>query len=146
MKTVRLSHVYDHPPQAVWDVATDFDCLKEAMRGLITFKGMPSGTIHKGQVINVEVSMFGLLPYQPYRMELVELDPVARHFKSDEQGMGVDHWQHSLRVLPHARGAELVDEIEIEAGWRTSVVCAWARYMYKRRHKPRLEMLARHSS
>ena len=146
MKTVRLSHIYDHPPQTVWGGATDLECLQEAMRGLITFKGLPSGAIHQGQILEVEVSMFGVLPYQPYRMELLEVDAEAHYVTSNEQGMGVEHWQHSLRILPHERGAELIDEIEIEAGWRTSVVCAWARFMYKRRHKPRLAMLARQSS
>lgn len=145
MKTVRLSHVYHNPPQKVWEVATRIDCLQEGMRGLVTFKGMPDGAIYKGQVLDVEVSLFGLLPYQPYRMELLECDPNSYHFISNEVGMGVKHWQHSLWVRPHPHGAELIDEIEIDAGWRTSLVCAWARYMYKRRHKPRLAMLADHS-
>ncbi|MGH1578364.1 SRPBCC family protein [Planktotalea sp.] len=143
MKTVRLSHVYEHPPEKVWAVATDIDCLKEAVRGLLTFTGLPSGAIHKGQVLDVEVSLFGILPAQPYRMEVVDFDPIAMHFTSSEKGMGVKHWIHRLQVQPHALGAELIDEIDIEAGWRTPIIAAWARYMYKRRHKPRLRMLAR---
>lgn len=145
MRTVRLSHIYDHAPADVWRVATDLDCLKEAVRGLLKFEGMPSGAIHKGQVLDVTVSMFGILPAQPYRMELIEFDNVTHKFVSREEGMGVEHWQHSLRVVPHVRGAELIDEIEIEAGWRTGLIAAWARYMYKRRHGPRLTMLARHA-
>ncbi|MGB7316829.1 MAG: SRPBCC family protein [Planktotalea sp.] len=146
MKTVRLSHVYEHSPQAVWSVATDFDCLQEAVRGLLVFEGMPKGSLHQGQVIDVNVSMFGVLPAQPYHMELAEFDAAEMRFVSKERGMGVEHWHHRLSVVPHAQGAELIDEIEIEAGWRTPMIAAWARYMYKRRHKPRLAMLARQSS
>lgn len=142
MKTVRLRHVYAHPPEQVWRVATDLDCLKEAVKGLLSFEGLPSGAIHKGQVIDVKVSMFGILPAQPYRMTLTEFDDAGFMFVSQEQGMGVERWQHTLRVLPQAQGAELIDEIEIEAGWRTPMIAAWARFMYKRRHQPRLRMLA----
>lgn len=143
MRTVHLSHIYAHPPYAVWAVATDLDCLKDAVRGLLTFKGMPSGAIEEGQVLDVTVSLFGVLPAQPYRMEILTCDAQKMCFVSREQGMGVEHWQHSLRIVPHADGAELIDEIEIEAGWRTPIIAAWARYMYRRRHKPRLVMLAR---
>lgn len=146
MRVVRLSHVYEHPPQDVWRVATDLDCLKEAVRSLLVFEGMPSGAILEGQVLDVTVSMFGLLPAQPYRMEILEFDTKALRFKSREFGMGVQHWQHSLQVVKHAKGAELIDEVEIEAGWRTPLIAAWARYMYKRRHNPRLKMLAAHSA
>ncbi len=142
MQTVHLSHVYDAEPREVWRVAIDLDCLQEAVQGLLSFEGMPSGAIYAGQVIDVKVSMFGILPAQPYRMELLEFDQDAMRFVSNEQGMGVKHWQHRLWVKPHAKGAELIDEIEIEAGWRTAMIAAWARYMYKRRHKPRLRMLA----
>lgn len=142
MKTVRLSHIYAHPPRDVWRVATDFDCLKEAVRGLLSFEGMPSGKLESGQIVDVKVSMFGILPAQPYRMELIAFDDEGMSFVSDEKGMGVDHWQHSLSIVPHPQGAELIDEIEIEAGWRTGMIAAWARFMYSRRHGPRVRMLA----
>ena len=143
MRLVRLSHIYDHSPEAVWTVAIDLDCLKEAVRGVLVFEGMPSGAITQGQVLDVTVSMFGLLPAQPYRMEVVAFDASALCFQSNEQGMGVQHWLHSLRIVPHVRGAELIDEIEIEVGWCTPLIAAWARFMYKRRHKPCVEMLKR---
>ncbi len=146
MKTIRLSHIYPHSPRQVWQVATDLDCLNEAVPGLLSFEGMPSGAIHKGQVVDVKVSMFSVLPAQPYRMELIAFDDNKMWFNSNEVGMGVTHWQHSLQVLPHAQGAELIDEIEIEAGWRTALIAAWARFMYKQRHVPRLKMLVRQSS
>ncbi|WP_439140797.1 hypothetical protein [Planktotalea sp.] len=146
MKTIRLSHLYDHGPRDVWRVATDLDCLQDAVRGLLAFEGLPRGAIKEGQVIDVKVSLFGLLPAQPYRMEVIAFSEDNMCFTSNEVGMGVRHWQHSLRVVPHARGAELIDVIEIEAGWRTSLIAAWARYMYKRRHKPRQLMLSRPSA
>lgn len=141
MRTVYLSHVYDTSPSAVWRVATDLDCLQRAVRGVLLFEGMPSCAIAQGQIIDVTVSMFGVLPAQPYRMEVIAFDEDTLTFTSREKGMGVEHFQHNLRIVPHPRGAELIDEVEIEAGWRTPMIAAWVRFMYKRRHKPRLEML-----
>ena len=116
------------------------------MRGLLSFEGLPEGSLHGGQVVDVKVSMFGGLPAQPYRMELIAFDPKNLTFTSKEVGMGVKHWQHRLRIVPHANGAELIDENEIEAGWRTGMIAAWARFMYARRHGPRVRMLADHST
>lgn len=143
---VRLRHCYDAPAQKVWDIAIDFDCLVQATHGLIAFKGLPAGKLHKGQVVDVSVSLFGLLPWQPYRMALVEFDPKAMTFLSDEEGVGVRTWRHRVTVQAEGQGAVLFDDIEIDAGWRTPFVALWARYMYRRRHKPRLAMLSRYSS
>lgn len=145
-RRVTLRHVYDARPEQLWAIATDFDCLAEAMRGLVRFEGLPEGGLHQGQVIDVRVSLFGILPAQPYRMELLEYDPEQMCFLSDEKGMGVDRWRHRMLIKASGSGAELIDEIEIDAGWRTGVLAAWARYMYGRRHKPRLAMLARQSA
>ena len=75
MKTVFLSHIYAHSSEDVWRVGTDFGCLQEAVRGLLSFEGLPEGSLHKGQVVDVKVSMFGVLPAQSYRMELIAFDP-----------------------------------------------------------------------
>ena len=116
------------------------------MRGLLSFEGLPEGSLQERQVVDVKVSIFGVLPAQPYRMELIAFDPKNLTFTSNEVGMGVKHWQHRLCIVPHANGAELVDEIEIEAGWRTGMVAAWARIMYAGRHGPRVPMLADQSA
>ena len=143
MKTVTLSHDYDFPPEDVWFVATDLDCLKVAVEGVIAFRGLPGGQIYKGQDITVDVSLFGRLPYQPYRMRVVECDATVFRFRSDEVGAGVRSWRHHLWIEVTQTGCNLHEEIEIDAGLLTPLFRAWARFLYKRRHEPRLRMLAR---
>ena len=63
-RSVHLIHEYAHPAARVWSVVIDLDRLKEVMAGLITFRNLPSGPIRQGQDLKVEVSLFGLLPYQ----------------------------------------------------------------------------------
>jgi hypothetical protein len=39
------------------------------------FEGLPEGSLQERQVVDVKVSMFGVLPAQPYRMEFIAFDP-----------------------------------------------------------------------
>ena len=145
-RTVTLTHDYPHPPAAVWQVATDLDDLAEVCRPLLRFSGLPSGRIRQGQVIEVGVRLFGILPEQPYRMTVVELDDDAMTFRSDENGSGVEYWRHTLSVTADGPGARLTETIEIEAGRATPAFAAWARLLYRRRHPGRLRILDRRAS
>ena len=139
--TIRIEHRYAASPDAVWEVATDFVCFQEAMKGLAVFRGLPEEPLRQGMIIDAEVSLLGLLPWARWTMEVREFDPVGRFFKTHEYGGSVTRWDHHLRVAPSDGGAALIDEIEIEAGAGTWIAARWGRYMYRRRHKPRLRML-----
>ena len=142
MRVVTLSHDYPYPPEMVWNIATDFAALEEVMKGRIAFSGLPEGRTRTGQIIDVGVSLFGVLPEQPYRMEVLECDDEAMVLRSSELGAGVKKWDHTLTVTPLENGARLSDRIEIEAGHLTPLFAAWAKYVYKSRHAPRLRLLA----
>ncbi len=141
-KTIALTHAYEAAPEAVWALATDFDALQTVMEGLVSFEGLPDGRLQRGQHLEVGVSLFGKLPAQPYTMDVIELDDAEMRFKSREAGAGVKSWQHELQVVPVGQGCEIREQITIDAGLLTPLYVAWARYMYKRRHPKRLELLA----
>jgi hypothetical protein len=143
MRTTQLAYNYPYPARKVWDVAIDYDCLAEVMEGLIRFEGLPSGKVQAGQSMTVMVSLFNRLPAQPYHMEVVDFDDTAMRLVSSERGAGVKSWRHSLRVEPTQTGCTLFDTIEIDAGWLTMPFSVWAKFLYKRRHNPRLAILAR---
>lgn len=144
-KTIKLIHHYAAKPIDVWNIAIDFDCLHEVTDGLVSFTGMPKGAIMAGQKINVEVSLFGKLPKQPYYMEVLQCNHEAMTFSSSEHGTGVKSWLHTLSVKPTNTGCQLTEEIVIDAGIFTWLYAIWARYLYKARHQPRLKILARRS-
>jgi len=146
VKTIELIHHYDAPARAVWEVAIDYDCLSEVMEGLVTFEGLPKGRFTAGQSVTVIVSLFGRLPAQPYQMDIVEFDTENMVLTSAEQGAGVKSWRHTWRVHATPTGSQLSDKIEIDAGWATWLFAKWARYIYRRRHAPRLRILARRSA
>lgn len=142
MKTVVLEHKYAAPAEDVWALATDLDALKEIMKGVVTFQGLPSGRVYQGQKITVQVSLFGQLPPQPYFMEVLKCDDDAMILQSSETGAGVKSWRHTLTVEPLPSGSRLRDFIEIEAGWMTPAFALWARFLYRKRHEPRVRILA----
>lgn len=142
MQTVIVVHDYDVPPARLWNLVTDYAALAEVMSGFARFDGLPKGRTYTGQVVEVRTSLFGVLPSQPYRMEVVECDDVAMRLISSERGMGVTRWAHTLQVAPHGGGCRLTDAIEIEAGLATPIYAAWARFIYRARHKPRLRILS----
>lgn len=145
MKTVTLEHFYPADPKDVWELAIDFEALREVSEHMVTFEGLPTGKIYEGQSIDVMTSLFGKLPKQPYHMEVVELDHEKMMFLSSERGSGVKHWQHRLTITPHENGALLTDTIKIHAkiGLLTPLFALWAKHMYEGRHQPRLKILAR---
>lgn len=144
MRTVHLEHHYSAQSARVWAMATDFEALKEVSRRIVTFDGVPKGRTKAGQAFDVRVSLFGFLPWQDYHMEVVELDEANMLIRSSERGAGVKSWSHTMQVSPCPDGGTtLSDTIEIDAGWLTPVFAAWARFLYRARHKPRLDMLER---
>lgn len=138
---VRLSHEYAAPAAKVWDVATDWDCLKQAMRGLVVYEGLPEYAIEEGQKIETRVSLFEIMPAFDYVMEILRHDPAQRVLQSHEYGGAVTRWDHTLTVSETEGGARIDDDILIDAGAMTFLYAAWARFIYRRRHKPRLQML-----
>lgn len=143
MKTVVLQHDYDAIPARVWALATDYDALKIVMKGLVAFEGLPEGRTKTGQQCDVQVSLFGKLPGQPYSMKILECNDDMMVLRSSEKGAGVKSWLHTLTVSETSSGGScLTDRIEIEAGLLTFIFAKWARFLYAARHKPRSALLA----
>lgn len=141
-RSLHLTHDYPYPANAVWHVATDLDHLRAVTEGLLTFHHLPSGALHDGQVLEVEVSLLGCLPYQPYRMVVESLVSAAMSFQSHEHGAGVRVWRHHSQVVPTPPGSRIHERIEIDAGLATPLFVLWAQVMYRARHTPRLRILA----
>ncbi len=140
-RTIHLCNPYPYPAALVWHVATDLDHLKRAVKSKVRFRNLPSGSIYQGQSLNVDVSLFGVLPFQPYQMTVVSFDPDAFRFVSNEKGAGVKAWNHTLQVVDHGDHCEIHEHIEIDAGALTTAFCLWAKILYQGRHGPRLSIL-----
>ena len=141
MRVVTLTHDYPFPASKVWEIATSYSALATVTAGRLRFRDLPQGRTFTGQHMVVQVSLFGLLPWQPYEMTVLSCDDTQRVLRSSERGAGVERWDHTVHVEETATGCRLRDHIEIEAGALTPLFALWARYMYGARHKPRLRLL-----
>ncbi|MEO1686549.1 MAG: SRPBCC family protein [Pseudomonadota bacterium] len=141
--TAVVAVVHDYPVSTdrLWDVVTDYDALAKIMRGWARFRGLPEGRVQAGQGVDAAVSLFGLLPARPWRMEIQHLDPEARRLRSREAGLGARAWIHEIAVDPCPAGARLTDRVTVDAGWRTPVYAVFARAMLRGRHGPRCKAL-----
>lgn len=138
---VHVAHDYPVTAEALWALTKDADALVAMNAAMVKMEGVPPGPFHTGQDITCTVSLFGKLPPQPYRFVFDEVNDAERYFRSTEHGSGVKSWKHLARVEDTATGARLIDEIEIDAGWKTPLVVFWANRLYRARHKPRLRLL-----
>lgn len=142
MRTVKVTHSYDVAAERLWALATDYDALIAIAENMVRFDGLPKGRLEEGQEVKTRVSLFGLLPWQPYVIRVLTSDDANMTMISDENGAGVETWRHTLTVTGDDTSSQLTDEIQIEAGWMTPLVAMWAAIMYRKRHKPRLRLLA----
>jgi hypothetical protein len=136
-----ISHDYAAPAETVYQVAVDYPTLSELSAGLVHYRGLPEGRMTRGDVVDIEVSTFGLLPWSPYQIEVVELDPAAHRFVTHERGAGIKHWHHDMRIVATETGARQTDSLEIDAGAMTPLIAAFAKHMYRKRHGPRQRLL-----
>ncbi len=142
MARLDMSHHYDASAERVWALATDYGSFQEVMAGVVTFDGLPTqGRCKTGDSFAVKVRLFGKMPPQDYRMTVDLCDDAAMTLQSREKGAGVQRWDHTLTVQPDGDGAILRDQIDIEAGWLTPLFRLWGRYVYGKRHQPRVRML-----
>jgi hypothetical protein len=136
---------YDADADAVFASALRFSEMAEAMSGLAVYAGLPAdGTTREGDTICVDVTFWGWFRQKGHRMFIERLDPAARVIQSRETGNGIRRWDHNLSVQPDGAGSCWTDTVVIDAGWRTSVVARFARFVYLRRHRYRKAMSISH--
>lgn len=143
MAYVVVDQLYDNCALKLWKIATDYSALSQLMTGLVRFDGLPSEAVTEGQRLEIEVSLLGLLPTKPYRIDVIECEPEMMIMRTHEHGHGIDLWDHTTAIMKDGDGARWIDFIEIKAGWLTWPASIWARVIYTTRHRRRRRMLRR---
>lgn len=140
---VSVVHRYPATPERLWRVATDFSTLAATSRGMVRYRGLPPGPVREGTVVEWDVSLFGLAPWQPYKVAVVAMDERRLRFETQEMGAGIRRWNHEMQVEADGDGSLLIETIAIEAetAAMTPIARAFAWAMYQRRHPARLRLL-----
>jgi hypothetical protein len=135
-RVVLVASVFDAPTSWVWEAVQRYSTLRFIMRGLIHFSGTMPERIEEGNSLLLRLWFFGLVPGWRHRLSISKVDQDSRTIQSRESGGIVRRWDHQIRVGPTPDGkTEYVDEIVIDAGFLTPVVCLWADFQYRYRHR-----------
>lgn len=143
MQTVIIQNDYPVLAERLWALATDYGALDRVARPVLRFDGLPRGEIEAGHVLTPRRSVFGIMPWRPCRLEVLERDDARMILRSDQTGAGPGCWRHTLAVTPTAEGSRMTDLIEVEAGFLTPLAALWVHYLFAARHGPRAELLER---
>ena len=143
MGLIQVANDYPVDVDALWDISIDLGAMAHTMKGLLRYDGLQHCPATEGMVLNYDVSLFGVLPARPCRVEFVELDRDALRFRTVETGGGLRAWNHVMQIEATTTGSRLIDTVEIEAdvAWQTPIFERFARHVYRRRHAPRLDLL-----
>ena len=145
MGLVNVSNEYDVSAAHLWAVSTDLSNLARTTGGLVAYRNVPERCAEEGEHVAFDVSLFGLLPWQPYEVFIETLDPGSFRFRTRERGAGIRRWDHDMRVEARPGGSALIETIHVEADVAafTPIAERFARHVYRRRHAPRLALLTR---
>jgi hypothetical protein len=144
LRTITVSARYDVSASELWAHVVRYAALEGLMSGPLVRVRCPEGEEQAGHDVRLTFRLFGLMPIGSWRFQVTLRDDAGRRLQSQEQGTGVRSWRHEIAVddAPDG-GSSLTDTITIDAGPLTSLICAFARRDYTRRHRVRKRMLVR---
>ncbi|MCB1337892.1 MAG: hypothetical protein KDK10_10750 [Maritimibacter sp.] len=134
---VTIEARYPRDADTVFAEALNFAELREAMRGLARYDGLPDGVAYEGQSCTVDVTLFGILRNPGHHMHVERLDRAARILQSREHNPSVRRWDHTLSVQPEGTGCLWTDRVVIDADRLAWGTARFARFVYTRRHRHR---------
>jgi len=135
--TITVEATYSSDADTVFAAALNPAEMKEAMRGIAVYEGLPDHDIAEGDTITVDVTMFGFLKTRGHHMYVERLDHAARLIQSREQNSGIRRWDHTLTVEPHGSGCLWRDRVVLDAGLLTFLTARFCSFVYTRRHRTR---------
>ena len=84
--------------------------------------------------------LFGFIPFGTHTIRIVRFDPEG--ISSRESNGHVPVWNHDISLFPTDENhTEYTDKVEIQAGWKTVFVWAWAKLFYAHRQRKWIRML-----
>jgi hypothetical protein len=144
-RTVTRSVILDAPAELVWSAVKTPAAFRFVSRGLVRIVGLAAreSPWREGETVRGLLLIFDLLPVSIHHLTVVRIDEGRRELHSDERGGMIHRWRHIIRVTPiDAVRCRYEDSVEIDAGWMTGIVVAFADWFYGLRQR-RWQVLAR---
>jgi hypothetical protein len=144
--TVEIAAMLDTAPDRVWAEVQRPALLMHVAAPMVRFRPVDPAALPDvwGDGPHVlSMALGGVLPLGRQVIDISRPAPsgAVRFLRDDGSSAQVRRWDHLISVAPERDGTRYVDRVEIEAGWRTPVVAAFARRFYRHRQR-RLRALA----
>lgn len=146
--TVIVSTHFDASADDIWSVATTTRLLHFVAAPMVSFTPVEPATLPQrwedGDYL-CALRLFGFLPFgqQVIGISYPEPEGETRFLRDNGHSASIKKWDHWVSVSPEGDGTRYQDKLEIDAGWQTPVVAAFAKAFYTHRQS-RLRKLAAH--
>jgi len=144
MKTVRKTSVFPAPKERVFHLLQRLDTLQYIAKPYATFTPVhPDQPISwmPGATAAFRFRLFGILPMGLHTIRIERFD-METGVQSREGNRFVPLWDHEIILNAiDASHTEYTDRVNIDAGWRTPFVYAWACCFYAHRQKKWVRLL-----
>lgn len=95
-----------------------------------------------GETYRFRLKLFGVIPLGVHTIQVLTLDRNKFEIITSEGNPFVPVWNHTIELKKiDERRTRYTDEIEIDAGWKTPIVCLWAKMFYAHRQKRWADLL-----
>lgn len=143
--TVSRTVELDAPAESVWRAVRTPKAFLTVTRGLVRFPAVAHRTDEwrEGEQVVGLTWLFGVLPFNRHHLTVTRIDHERMTLTSDEHGGLIRSWVHDIVIEPDgADRCRYTDRVEIDAGWATLPVAAYAWAFYRIRQR-RWRQLAR---
>ena len=144
-KTIRISSRFPAPIDVIWEKLQQVETLQYIAAPYATFKSVGDTPLvwTEGETIQFSLKLFGLFCLGVHSILVKQFVKEKHTIYTTESNKYVPVWNHRIVLKPtyDYLVTEYTDEVEVFAGWKTSIVAAWSRMFYKHRQKKWLALL-----
>jgi hypothetical protein len=136
MNALTLTRTIDlaAPASVVWDAVRTPAAFRTVTRGLLRYPPADRRTAawREGETVSGRLWLFGVLPFGRHTIRFARVDPAQLTLTSHEHGGLIRSWVHDIVLEPlDDHRTRYTDRVEIDAGWATVPVTAFAWLFYK---------------
>ena len=139
-KTVFQTSILPAPAETVWEGLQQIKTMQYICAPMVAFQPLSAETDAlpwtEGQTYKFRILLFGVVPFGTQETHVEQIDRDSFEMRSVEHHTLIPVWDHTIRLRKiNDANTLLADKIEIEAGWRTPAVYAWATRLVQNRHQ-----------
>lgn len=147
-KKLVLSSVFPASAEVVFTKLQDISTLQIIAKPLMRFKAVEdtdaSLVPEKDRTYRFYLKIFNVIPFGIHTIHVIEFDPQTKRIYTHESNPSVSIWNHRITLEPlDPYSVRYTDEVEIYAGWKTSLIYLWSRLFYSHRQKKWRRLLRR---